>query len=256
MSWESEINIEKDSLTPLYLQLEESLKSWIQNGLHSGSLSPGDCIPSENDLSQSLGVSSTTVKRALEDLWRQGFIKRIQGRGSYITGQQRFEADLIHLFSLGTLAQKLDVQPTQRMIELTALNANTSIAEHLRISENAKVAKLVRVRMFDQAVIALDTSYIPLSIFPGLITEYHDEYGLYDLMEKLYNNSPIWAKDIIEPVLINKGESRFLGVPAGSVGLLIERIAYGNNDTPIEFNKSVLRGDMFRFSMILRREDL
>ncbi|MCJ7660664.1 MAG: GntR family transcriptional regulator [Anaerolineales bacterium] len=256
MSWEGEINVQKDSLTPLYLQLQESLTSWIQNGLRNGSLSPGDCIPSENDLSQSLGLSSTTVKRSLEDLRRQGFIKRIQGRGSYITGQKKFEADLIHLFSLATLAQKLGVQPTQQKIELTAINASTSVAKHLRITEGAKIAKLVRARMFDQTVIALDTSYIPLSIFPGLITEYQDEFGLYDIMENLYDNSPVWAKDFIEPVLINKGESRILGVPAGSVGLLIERTAYGNDEIPIEFNKSVLRGDIFRFSMILRREDL
>lgn len=256
MSWENKIHVEKDSLTPLYLQLQESLASWIQNGLRDGSLSPGDCIPSENDLNQALGLSSTTVKRSLEELRRQGLIKRIQGRASYITDQHKFEADLKHLFSLATLAKKLGFQPNQRKIELTALNASASLAKKLRVSEGAKIAKLVRARMFDKTVIALDTSYIPLAIFPGLITKYNDESGLYDLMEKKYNNSPVWAKDFIEPVLINKDESRILGVPAGSVGLLIERTAYGNDDIPVEFNKSVLRGDLFRFSMTLRREDL
>lgn len=256
MSWESEINILKDSPVPLYKQLQENLKSWIQTGLRNGSLSPGDCIPSEKDLSLSLGLSSTTVKRSLEELRRQGFIKRIQGRGSFISGQHIYEADIKHLFSLATLAQNLGVKPSQQTIELVELRAPISVAKHLGVSESAKLAKLVRARLFDQTIIALDTSYIPLSIFPGFIKEYQDEFGLYELMERIHHNSPVWTKDYIEPVLINRNESRILGIPVGSAGLLIERTAYGKNDIPVEFNKSVLRGDLCRFSMIFRREDL
>lgn len=256
MSWESEIVLHQDSLTPLYQQLQEGLKTWIQSGLRDGSLSPGECIPSENDLVRKLNVSTTTVKRALEELQRQGFIKRIQGRGSYITGQRKFEGDLRMLFSLSNLAQSLDMKSVRRKIELVEIPAPAGIASHLKIPTGARIARLIRARLFDRTPFAMDTSYIPLSLFPDLINVYDDETGLYKLLEIRYRNAPLWAQDFIEPVLITQEEANILGVPVGTAGLLIEHTAFGKDDIPIEFNKSVLRGDLCRFSIILRSEEL
>jgi GntR family transcriptional regulator len=256
LSWENEVEIRKDSISPLYLQVQDGLKSWIISGLREGTLSPGDRVPSENELSQALDVSSTTVKRALEELRRQGFIQRIQGRGSFITGQKKLELDLQNHFSLTIMTLDQGMQPVRRTLERLEIAATASIANPLKVPVKARIGKLVRLRLMDETPIAVDTSYIPLDLFPGMLAEYRDEVGLYALLEGKYHNGPLHVSDTIEPILINEFESNTLGVEIGSPALLIERIAYGRGDTPVEFNKSVIRGDICRFSIDLRKDAL
>src|SRR3990172_8746090 len=93
-SWQEKIQIDQESSDPLFLQLKESLSEWIQQGLRDGMLSPGDRVPSESELSQNLGVSAITVKRALNELGQEGLIQRIQGRGSFIARPRKLSLGL------------------------------------------------------------------------------------------------------------------------------------------------------------------
>ena len=45
----------------------------------------GDALPAEGVLAESLGVGRNTVRQALGDLVREGFIERVQGKGAFVT---------------------------------------------------------------------------------------------------------------------------------------------------------------------------
>jgi len=47
-------------------------------------LDVGDAIPSERQLSQDLGVSRLTIRAALDDLAREGYLVRRRGSGTYV----------------------------------------------------------------------------------------------------------------------------------------------------------------------------
>lgn len=245
------LSVRPDSVTPLYLQVKETLSSWIQSGLDSGALAPGDRIPSENALSEMLGVSTITIRRALDELRRQGLIHRIQGRGSFVTGQQRLILSLERLFSLTTYALEEGMRPSRRMVELTKTTPPPGAARALSLQPDQPVAKIVRLRLIDRTPIAIETSLLPLHLFPRLIDEYDEKDSLYRLLTEDYGNGPLRAHDVLEPVLINAFESGILGVPVGAPGILMERTAYGRQDVPIEHTKSIFRGDMCRFSIDL-----
>jgi GntR family transcriptional regulator len=55
------------------------------------------------------------------------------------------------------------------------------------------------------------------------------------------------AKETFEPVLIRDYESRYLRVPEGYPALLLDRIAYDSQGRPVEFCRSIVRGDRCRF---------
>jgi GntR family transcriptional regulator of arabinose operon len=67
---------------PLY----QEVKEMILNDIHEKQLKEGDLLPSENQLIESLKVSSITVKRAFEELVRDGLIYRVQGKGTFFAG--------------------------------------------------------------------------------------------------------------------------------------------------------------------------
>ena len=66
---------------PLYLQIKDSLTEKIV----SRQLLPGQQLPTEHELARQFGVSRITSKRALEELEKEGFIRRRRGQGSFVT---------------------------------------------------------------------------------------------------------------------------------------------------------------------------
>jgi GntR family transcriptional regulator len=174
-SWKEEISIDHGSLRPLYMQVREALEEWITNGLHDGSLCPGDRLPSENELCEKLKVSPITVKRALDDLRRQGLIQRIQGRGSFIAGQHKITLPLTKFFSLTNLALQKGMTPARHTLSIAEQAASPRLANRLNISEEESVIKLVRVRLMDDKPFAVETTYLPSPLFPDFLALFTDQ---------------------------------------------------------------------------------
>lgn len=64
--------------------LYEKLYSYVLDEIRSGTLQPGDRVPSEKELADRFSVSRITSKKALETLERAGVIERIRGKGSFV----------------------------------------------------------------------------------------------------------------------------------------------------------------------------
>jgi len=252
-SWQDQIAINRNSIRPLYLQVKEALEEWIVDGLASGTLTPGDRLPSENELSEQLGVSNITVKRSLDELRRQGLIQRIQGRGSFV-GQPKMILPLQRLFSLTTVTRTYGMLPSRKVLELHEMPATGSVARRLGIPEKNRVIRLVRLRLMDRMPIAVDTSYLPLEFFPDLMTEYKEQNSLYETLVQRYQCEIVRTEDLLSPVLINPFESKALEVPVGSLGILIERNGFGPKNERLEFTKSVFRGDLCSFSLQFHKD--
>lgn len=223
--------------------------------LHDGSLSPGDRLPSENELSESLKISNITIKRSLDELRRQGLIQRIQGRGSFVTGQNRLTFDLPRMFSLTAYTEETGMHPTRKIIEMSEQVTSPGTAKALQLTTRARVIRLVRLRLVDQVPAAVDTSYLPLKPLHDLIHIYNDQLSLYEVMAEHYGCEVVKTHDILVPVLIQPFESRALEVPVGTLGVMIERIGFDASDKPLEFTKMIFRGDTCRFSIDYTKEN-
>lgn len=69
----------------LKLPLYQRLYDHIQSEIEQGHLKPGDRVPSEKELAAQFNVSRITSKKALELLFKDQLIDRIQGKGSFVT---------------------------------------------------------------------------------------------------------------------------------------------------------------------------
>ena len=68
---------------PIYLQIENQIKTKIMNG----ELAAGEALPSMRNLAMQLRISVITTKRAYEELERDGFIESYTGRGCFVKAQ-------------------------------------------------------------------------------------------------------------------------------------------------------------------------
>lgn len=80
-----QIIISNNADKPIYEQITSQIKAMIMNG----ELQAGDTIPSVRTLAKTLHVSVITVRKAYEELQRDGFIETAVGRGSFVSAQNK-----------------------------------------------------------------------------------------------------------------------------------------------------------------------
>jgi GntR family transcriptional regulator len=87
------IRLSKESRVPIYHQIEGQIKALIASGV----LPAGSPLPSIRSLSKDLEVSVITTRRAYQDLEYKGFIRTIQGKGTFVAEVAESEkADVKH----------------------------------------------------------------------------------------------------------------------------------------------------------------
>lgn len=89
------------SQVPIYEQIQSQIKELIL----TGKLKPGEQLPSIRLLAKDLKVSVITVKRAYEELEREGIIATLHGRGCFITD---VNIDKIREINMNTIRERLD----------------------------------------------------------------------------------------------------------------------------------------------------
>lgn len=74
----------KEKQMPKYLQLKQEILSW----LHTGKLKPNDQMPSENEIAEQFQMSRQTVRQTFGELEQEGWLYRMQGKGTFVSTPQ------------------------------------------------------------------------------------------------------------------------------------------------------------------------
>lgn len=101
-----QILISNTSGEPLYEQIENQIKSAIL----AGAIAQGEQLPSIRFLAKELRVSIITTKRAYENLEQQGFIKTVQGKGTFVSLDN---LERLREISLAQIEEELDKAVTR-----------------------------------------------------------------------------------------------------------------------------------------------
>jgi len=234
--------LDPTSPVPLYYQLKEILRDAIA----AGTWKPGELVPSEHQLQDEYQVSRNTAKKAIEELVQEGILTRVQGKGTFVAAP-KLEQALTGFYSFSNAMRSRGIVPSAKVIGLKEAPAKASVAKALAIAPGDRVTELTRVRYADDEPIILETSYIPVALAPGLAEKNFEESALYSVLAVDYGLLVVKAKEIFEPVLIRDYESRWLQVQAGYPALLLDRVAYTAEGKPVEFCRSIVRGDRCRF---------
>lgn len=96
-----DIVISNSSSIKLYEQIQNQIKSQILNG----NLSQGELLPSIRTLAKELKVSIITVKRAYEELEKEGYIETVIGKGTFVS---RTNSDRLKEAALSEMECKLE----------------------------------------------------------------------------------------------------------------------------------------------------
>lgn len=236
--------LEKNSPIPLYNQLINVL---IDNIQHEWAVD--EKVPSEREICEKYGVSRTTVRAALYELEEMGYIYKRHGKGTYVSGVWKEMQNLSDSYSFTEHMKQLGKKPETRVLDFEEWEANSSIAQRMKLAEGAPVYRLVRLRLADGVPMMLETSYIPGNLFPELTRELLDSMPLYELYPAHFNQEIKYADEEFYASLVLDREAEQLKVPAESACLRMVRTTYNQDNRVIEFTFSVARGDQFVYKV-------
>lgn len=231
--------------SPLYAQLART----IAQAIAAGKYLPDEALPSERTLAESLNVSRVTARAAIDQLVEQGLIIRKRGSGNYIA--PRIEQPLSHLSSFSEELRKRGYTPSSRWLERTVSVAMIDEQLTLGLSPGARVARLERLRLADDVVMAYEVSVIPLNILPDPMAV---EASLYEHLARTHS-APVRALQHIRALNAQPRLAEQLGVPDRQAVLFITRIGYLANNQPVELSHSYCRSDYYDFVAEMRREE-
>lgn len=222
---------------PRYYLVKEQVLDLIAD------LPPGTAIPTERELAQRFGTSRTTVRQALSDLVVNGRLERIQGRGTFVAAPKLMPVRQLTSFSQDLASEGW--RPGSRVLSLTTLPASDELSARLGIEPGREVIRLERIRTQDDEPIAHEIAHVPGPL-PGLAERLDAHGSLYRTLAVEFGTRVDAVEDVIETTLADPTAAALLGVDTGLPLLLVHRTAWDASGRPVEWTRSLFRGDRFR----------
>ncbi|SMB97282.1 transcriptional regulator, GntR family [Thermanaeromonas toyohensis ToBE] len=242
---------DREAPVPLHYQITNDLREAIK----SGKWGVGDLFPTDKELMEMYGVSSTTVRRAVAELVREGWLERKRGKGTFVKKEAieetlgRLTGFFEEIRSHGHIpsADVLDLRPveiTDKEIEKTPL---------LSVFKHQKLFLIERLQKMDGNPVVYLRSYWPYEYGKRMAEFDLSKEALYEIAEKKLGLILTRAEQTISAGVARKKEAQLLSVPVGFPLLIMERLAYAG-DQPVELSINAYRADRYKYRVILRKD--
>ncbi len=226
--------------------LHAAIAEQVATAIGEGRLTPGERLPPERHLAESLGVSRMTVRQALGELERDGLLRRVVGRaGGTFVCEPKVERDPAASGGLSAELRRQGLAAGAELISVEVGAAGRRAAAALGLGRGGPVVVIVRLRLAGGRPLAVERSSLPARLFPDL--EDMDLGGsLYDLMDEGFGLRPGQSGRAAGDDGGATVRCAIARVKRGAPMLLVERIAYAADGTPVEFARDRFRGDRTR----------
>ena len=246
------VGVDPTSDRPAYKQIADSLRSQIQ----SGSLAPGERVPSESTLTEQFSVSQGTIRQALGILRGEGLVVAEHGRGVFVRSRPKTRRLAHDRFARRHRDQgkaaylaEAEQESSRPRVEVFYVGPEKAPAEFARrLDVKAGTRVLVRRRRYlsDEQPTELASSYIPWDIASGtpMAQENPGPGGIYARIEELGHQLGRFTEDVTARMPTPE-EVKALRLPPGTPVLTLVRVAYDTDGRAVEVCDTVMSADHY-----------
>jgi GntR family transcriptional regulator len=225
-----------------YVRVRDYLRSLVTH-----ELDVGDAIPSDRLLCERFGVSRMTVRQAVDALVVEGLLEREQGRGTFVAPAK---LDLeVRLSSFGEEMARRGMIPSSRVIAAEEVPATPDVADALDLLPGEPVHHLHRVRYADGEPMAIEQSWVPKLLVPGLF-DAGPPASIYGELRAV-GLEPDWGEDTVAASEVDAQGAAMLGLRAGAAVLRLARRTFAGQ-TACVYSRSSYRADRYVLWVPLR----
>lgn len=232
----------------LYLQARDMILELIDKQTE-----PLEKLPSEQKLSEQLGVSRNTVREAIKTLEQEGILYIRHGVGTFVIGsKESLKTNISTLESSTNIIISQGYQPGTKNVELEVIDYPSAyICKKLSLKEG-KVFYIERVRTANDESVVYVEDYIPYQF--GMERDYQEKYheSLLSFLE-MFDLKIAFSICSIKAVISNERIESKLNLKEKHAMLLLRQTHYTNNGIPALYSDSYYLSEKFEFNVVRKR---
>ena len=237
----------------VYRRVLHDLKSRIHDNQF-----PDKRLPDERSLSESYGVSRSSIKRALNVLANQGIIFKKRGSGTFINPLYQKNQTIFQYegSNLGvTDSFKSDGQ-TQgiKLLSFKVVPANEEMQQDLFLEKGDFVYEIKRLRLFDDHPFMIERGFIPIRIVPELSQKVVSG-SIFNYLEDVQNKVVTKSFMTVKVAPSNEEDQDLLGLKPTEPVAIMEGIFFLDDGTPFEVSNMRLRYDYFNYNTFVTLDE-
>lgn len=237
----------------------ERIAAAIRDEILARTRAPGERLPTQEELSETFGVSRAVVRHALDQLESEGLIDRVQGgRATVRLHDPLIRRSALHYRSNPGAPFAEEALATQRTPEYDHVSspdrAGLEVARRLKVDVGAEVMRTEYLSYADTEPLMQVTSYEPLSITRGTAIELPEEgpllaAGIVDRFTSI-GLRPTSIVERLHSRMPRPSEAEKLRMRPGIPVIVIVRTSY-SGATPIETADLLLAANQFKLEYAL-----
>lgn len=231
---------EMDDLATHPVHRQDGVTLWrqiagqIQGDIASGACKPGTRLPTEAELSTRFGVNRHTVRRALEELSRDGLVRVEQGRGSFVA-EDVLDYNVEARTRFSEWIRKHNKEPSGIIRQLREIPADRRVADGLGIRSGSRVILLERLGFADDRPVSLARHYFPASRLKGLFQALQATPRITEALRAVGIDDYLRLQTRVTARLPTQTEADLLRMPRNRPVLIAENINVDRAGTIVEF---------------------
>jgi GntR family transcriptional regulator len=235
------VSLERRPSAPtLYAQVEARLLERIRRDFR-----PGQLLPTQQDLAREFGASLITIKRALHDIARQGYLQSTRGRGTVVT-RPVVSDDRSEVSSWTDAMTGLGREPRTVSSSAALRVPSRELARLLGLRSRERSVRLERLRSLDGRPFCLMTNELPRTLVPDLPGHGLPEESLYAWLRRRHRLVPHRADEEVAARPPLPRESKFLGADVAVV-LVVRRHTFLADGRPLEVAEMAADARHYRY---------
>lgn len=223
-----------------------SLRSWVQDG----SYRPGQQIPTEPQLCEVFAVSRITVRKAIAELVREGWLVKHQGRGTYVERARARPAVVLDLSQVRNQIADLAAVTEVRDLQIRNVDPDEETRAALQLEGAVQVQRATHVRLLSDVPLGMITTWVPLDIAALIESRDMTHHPMFELLGRA-GVRVAGADQWIGATLAGVEAARALGVDVGAPLLRLSRIVRDERGRAVERVLALYRADAYQYRMQL-----
>lgn len=231
----------------LHLQVANKIKSSIKNGEYKEK----EKLPSNYQLSRSLGVSRAVLTEALDLLEEENIVIRRHGVGTFVNPRPILSSGIEELNSVTQMIEQSGKKTGVQYLSTEIVIPSEEEYETFKMDKDEKLVKIERIRTADGEPVVFCIDKVPEKLLP--FQHLYKEESIFKLMEDYGEKSIAYAVAHIEPVSFHERIYQVLDCPPEQSLLLLKQIHYTKEDEPVLYSANFFRPDIFSFHVLRKR---
>lgn len=217
----------------MYRDIATKLVNAIQDGEFETKL------PTEAQLMARYHVSRNTIRKAIDLVYQQGLLRRVQGSGYFIANIQLRNKTVVNLSSRTMPSSALHPRNlVSKIVTFDTIRSDAALAKQMQIDENTELYRVIRLRYWHNQLYCLEKAYYLRSVVPYLSPEAVNN-SIWDFLSEAYGIGIANSDDYLSLTNLTEEEANLLQLDHGDTYMALDSCNYYKNNSLLDFSHTV-----------------